>query len=188
MWVSIKCYHSHLTCVFPATVVKTVIIMNRMFVYTSINYLFHSHQKHDWCCWCSLSPFTLPTNEIGTLFLFVHLVSLNRHTLSLYNVRVFITLLCDMCLWSDAPSHFTRWDILYHYLCDITHLPCVFSSYIQRKSVFYHQCAHLMSPTHSFLFLDGLHDSDHFVSLSIDTPSHYAMCELSLSLIYVICV
>ena len=46
----------------------------------------------------------------------------------------------------------------------------------------------LMSPTHSFLFLDELEDGDHFVSLSTDTPSHYTMCEWSLSLTYVIWV
>ena len=52
--------------------------------------------------------------EIGnfTIFLFVCLVSLFRHTLSLFNVNVvFIT-----------------------YLCDITPTMCVLSSYIQRMS------------------------------------------------------
>ena len=35
-------------------------------------------------------------------------VSLNRHTLSLYNARVgFITYLCDMCPCTDTPSHYT---------------------------------------------------------------------------------
>ena len=125
-------------------------------------------------------------------FLFVRIVSLIRHTLSLFNVRVvFITYLCDFthltCVLSSYIQRMSDWFIgllptsmpkeaseakgipfsslfLYvcsqthsltiqceidfiTYLCDITHLPCVFSSYLQRMSDCIILCVHLHTPS-----------------------------------------